>query len=1773
MKHPFIIFIIFSFIFNTLGPIPLVQAQELLLPTPGVMVHLSPEFNPPMLKGITIHPDDPFKFDFILDQGDNSLPLRGEGKGGGNQGELKQESAKLVKYFLAAMTTPENDLWVNLSPYERNHIIPSSFGQTDMGRDLLAEDYILKQVTASLIYPEDRIGKEFWKRIYEEAQKKFGTTNIPVNTFNKVWIVPDHAKVYEHANTAFVIKANLKVMLEEDYLSLAKHSVPLPSATRNDISSIGANIVRQIIIPELQKEVNQGKNFATLRQVYYSLILATWFKKRMKDSILGHKYMDQNKVDGIHYNPLQNLSPTRGHVSREAGYVSPSTLPSETALNAKAPQGNNLNDIELIYQRYLRAFKKGVFNYIKEEPLDAAISESTTIPRKYFSGGFGDVAAFTKNGIDYASTASYQETYVSSPLQASIELAITPPKTNEHEELLKLFLEQTASEFVIDIYRNFGDDVSKFLNNYAQLFEMSPQNLRALLDDYFFRNSNYDDFSDFLAKNRINDPGVQLNVEVPQLVKFEGKEFKLVLYDRKSGFILDSLRTDNNVRGKVCEIIKSEFAKNTFKSLRMNSIYYLKNKLFNKIIRIRASVDIFLKVNLEAHIIAIIAYAPDQKTHASKRTTGFDPRFEDYLINLNPIEYSPDAFVPVTLKVRNRSREGQSLLPAARQFERNKRPNATSDVVMEGISPPQYSTSFNVDEMMKSDSEVPRRAMDQEDMVEKINLLDQWLSSYKLKAINEFGGEEQLTINLRGVEHALQFGLNYQVNVQDSIRILRLSVPVSGTPLVNKEVFDHRISKAIEDELKDKVVDQIQFGQFITALKAKIAELDQSAFSNIKDEFLGSDAQIQGKLIEAARQADNHYHQGFIITQHKLGDLMAMPAIAKLIKALYDVYYWSIRFGDYALEETYPKADREAFWSELAREPSPGLFSQMSREKTYVTRSALRYAPQGRFPEPIMRGSLNVPITREIVEKLDRLLLEGIFEGQYKFYSPAVSEKYPRIDTISLYFYKKPSEELIKELKKIANENPRKGELINKFEDASGFTVSETENIQNIHAEDLYRHLLMIDHNLGKAFEGVILSGKFRGKDDFSEKRNRFGLSEGEFLVFQRIFGIFGIQVGYNFRQGFSLRNRDGIDLIQRVDQQPQHLESVYKFEGVQVLTQTEPVNISLGYGQYKGVSIDVDRSLFMPKFTLYKDPYGVIYFECKDLEGKISRVYVVDGFPEKFFFPKTMFSPAMQFEISANRDGISVSTVLPQSYKVISDEVVFKLNDGQSKNIALRTTTGEELPVKITKSGNELIVEDPINGERRLGEEEYELELTVGIYQAQIEFSEGGFNVTGLNPAELTVVDKDVAMKVDNSISLRSFSKGMAGFFALAVTAGFFQTDVIAETFTNMASSAPIIKHKLNALGHVHVDPTLYSDTYYFFDYINKSILNSGAMDERDVKKRATKLLKDENARFILPRYKSNAVELRKRLSDNHELRLGVEWTDKEIGELEAIARNRQDIEKFLRESGVSEQGIRDLFLILLGPALFLEYFDPVAGGLINDKTIIGLDSEEIKNRGVEIVNNFLSEVSILCGEPAGDPTLAKEFKKVSDRFRSNRNLTSGLIDEGWIKPLLRRQANPKKYFKQYDDNYRDIIDEALKQALGYAELFKQNIVERDDNFYKRAKEILKEHDLDVIFGRVHAEPLYKRFEKDPSVIAAFIDLSQMSKQEMKHDVTLTTPGGIDLTAKRMNLEIDKDRASVSESMDLKALENIEIKGLYIKDIELKPMNNLAQALGVSSH
>ncbi|OGX09455.1 MAG: phosphoglycerate kinase, partial [Omnitrophica WOR_2 bacterium GWA2_53_43] len=424
-------FIAFTFVFSLVFPpgyaqlIPASPAggpQTLLnLPAPGTMVTPSAAFTPALINGITIHPENPLEFGFIVGTGDENL----QGKA------FEDESTKLIKYFLASLTVPEDEMWVNLSPYEKDQIIPEGFGTTEMGRDLLAQDYILKQLTASLMYPEKELGSEFWKKIYQKAYEEYGTTEIPVNTFNKVWIVPEKAAVYEHGNSAFVVQSRLKVMLESDYAAMQYETKDQRLKTkdlRSDgekssvvslQSSVPSEIIKEIILPAIEQEVNEGKGFANLRQIYHSAILAAWFKQNLRQTLLGQVYVDKTKTKGVDV------------------------------------EDKTVND--KIYAQYLEAFKKGVYNYIKED-YDPATRE--IIPRKYFSGGTN---LKIKNLLE-----TYKKDQSSSPLQKQIIDAFLAGQSSEQQRVDINLLELSQITSVADT-RKLNEEPRRHISTPAEI--------------------------------------------------------------------------------------------------------------------------------------------------------------------------------------------------------------------------------------------------------------------------------------------------------------------------------------------------------------------------------------------------------------------------------------------------------------------------------------------------------------------------------------------------------------------------------------------------------------------------------------------------------------------------------------------------------------------------------------------------------------------------------------------------------------------------------------------------------------------------------------------------------------------------------------------------------------------------------------------------------------------------------------------------------------------------------------------------------------------------------------------------------------------------------------------------------------------------------------------------------------------------------------------------------------------------------------------------------
>lgn len=287
-------------------------------------------------------------FNLLLDRG-NLKELK--------ETTLKESAQKLLEYFFVGITLPNESFWVNLRPDSPDNIIDGYLAMTDAGRVLLEADLQLKKDTAKLTNPQNPLGKEYWKRLYQKAEELLGYENLTIPTLVRPWIVPDEIIIRETESNAYIYKATLKVMLEEDYLKNSQaYSFQDPRLkTLNEYSS---ELIRELIIPSLNKEINTSKRYAALRQLYYSLILAQWFKSRFYGKGGLYSWLI-NKKD------LSNLASKKTW------------------------------DKNTYFKEYQDSFKNGEYNL--KEPINTPFGRSV---RSYFSGGM----AFDSNAVRNAIT-------------------------------------------------------------------------------------------------------------------------------------------------------------------------------------------------------------------------------------------------------------------------------------------------------------------------------------------------------------------------------------------------------------------------------------------------------------------------------------------------------------------------------------------------------------------------------------------------------------------------------------------------------------------------------------------------------------------------------------------------------------------------------------------------------------------------------------------------------------------------------------------------------------------------------------------------------------------------------------------------------------------------------------------------------------------------------------------------------------------------------------------------------------------------------------------------------------------------------------------------------------------------------------------------------------------------------------------------------------------------------------------------------------------------
>jgi len=285
--------------------------------------------------------------------------------------------------------------------------------------------------------PEGETGKRFWERIYEKVYDVGAIHELPlqetIESFNKVWIIPDIAEVYQNGDAAYIVNAKLKVMMEGDYIAhqqseLSSQRKLGPSVFQNDLTTNDTgsrvkpgmtdnikDIIRSTILPIIEDEVNNGPSFAPLRQIYHSMILAKWYEQHFKNSVLGQSYVDRNTVEGI---KLSSPNASVGDPFLKDISAKDNGFPTKAL-------GND-NSVQDIYNQYVVAYKQGAYDLIKDD-YDPAKQEVVT--RKYFSGGIVGNVSFQ--------TARFNSAMLSSPAKViAVALKQKPSVSAGHSAML-----------------------------------------------------------------------------------------------------------------------------------------------------------------------------------------------------------------------------------------------------------------------------------------------------------------------------------------------------------------------------------------------------------------------------------------------------------------------------------------------------------------------------------------------------------------------------------------------------------------------------------------------------------------------------------------------------------------------------------------------------------------------------------------------------------------------------------------------------------------------------------------------------------------------------------------------------------------------------------------------------------------------------------------------------------------------------------------------------------------------------------------------------------------------------------------------------------------------------------------------------------------------------------------------------------------------------------------------------------------------------------------
>ncbi len=177
-----------------------------------------------------------------------------------------------LKCFFLALTLPDKDFWVNLSPdIFDSDILGDSLKNTYVGRLFLYYDVKLKEDVIRLLDGNEK----FYNFI--------SSISTGVGFAPRFWIEPGPASVAKTGNGILIDYAMLDVKADV----LAQDSI---------LSNKVKAWFEDNIIPALKDIVNNSQDYAPLRTAYYAIALAQWYKLNAKEGMPFTNLIDISRI-------------------------------------------------------------------------------------------------------------------------------------------------------------------------------------------------------------------------------------------------------------------------------------------------------------------------------------------------------------------------------------------------------------------------------------------------------------------------------------------------------------------------------------------------------------------------------------------------------------------------------------------------------------------------------------------------------------------------------------------------------------------------------------------------------------------------------------------------------------------------------------------------------------------------------------------------------------------------------------------------------------------------------------------------------------------------------------------------------------------------------------------------------------------------------------------------------------------------------------------------------------------------------------------------------------------------------------------------------------------------------------------------------------------------------------------------------------------------------------------------------------------------------------